>query len=100
MSVNRKENRAGFTLVELLVVIGIIAVLVGLLLPALNKARNSAMIVKCAANERVIGQAFFQYATQFKGALPTFYTNNPDVTQNIVTNSSWDYLLEETVLKF
>lgn len=65
-----KNRERAFTLVELLVVIGIIAVLVSLLLPALNKARNAANSVKCLANLRSIGQAMNLYVAENRGWIP------------------------------
>src|SRR2546423_14433390 len=68
----RKRNTFthAFTLVELLVVIGIIALLISILLPALSKARRSANAVKCLAQQKQMMAAFLLYSSQWKGAIP------------------------------
>ena len=64
-------RRKAFTLVELLVVVGIIALLVAILMPALGRAREQAQWVKCMSNLRQCGQAFQMYVNNNKGRFPT-----------------------------
>jgi prepilin-type N-terminal cleavage/methylation domain-containing protein/prepilin-type processing-associated H-X9-DG protein len=66
---NRKRL-AGFSLVELLVVIGIIAILISILLPTMNKAREQARLVTCLANLRSLGQGMFLFAHDNHDRLP------------------------------
>jgi prepilin-type N-terminal cleavage/methylation domain-containing protein/prepilin-type processing-associated H-X9-DG protein len=73
-----RKSRA-FTLVELLVVIGIIALLISILLPALSKARKQAGTARCLSNLRQVAMGFQFYANDYKGALPVTKQELPDL---------------------
>jgi len=79
-------RRKGFTLVELLVVIGIIALLIAILMPVLGRAKEQANWVKCLSNMRQIGQAFQMYVSNNKGTFP-----RPGVGGGAFTPEDWIY---------
>ena len=87
-----RRRRRGFTLIELLVVISIIGILVGLLLPAINSAREAGRRTQCASNMRNVGLAILNYVNT-KNAFPpagefgedaTTLTNLPDPTKSVI----------------
>jgi prepilin-type N-terminal cleavage/methylation domain-containing protein/prepilin-type processing-associated H-X9-DG protein len=106
-----KLRRRGFTLVELLVVIGIIALLIGILMPALNRARKQARTTQCASNLRQLGQYFQIYLIQNKGKM-FYYPNGsneyktwiPALATAMTSGQKFDdankYVAEETMKGF
>src|SRR5688500_5603272 len=89
----RTHQAAAFTLVELLVVIGIIAVLTAMLLPALNRARQQARLVECSARLRDVVTASHAYAADNRGWLPPTRSDlgqaNYDYASNFRNNHGW-----------
>jgi prepilin-type N-terminal cleavage/methylation domain-containing protein/prepilin-type processing-associated H-X9-DG protein len=83
-------SRRGFTLVELLVVIAIIALLISMLLPALQKARKTVLRVQCASNMRQVAIAYRFYANDHRDVIPIGYTDG--VFQNTFAVSFPNYV--------
>ena len=87
-----RERRRAFTLVELLVVIGIIALLVGILLPTLSRAREHARGVQCLSNLRQLSAATISYCNENKGAYPGRAGQGIDAIFDLDPKKHWGWI--------
>jgi prepilin-type N-terminal cleavage/methylation domain-containing protein/prepilin-type processing-associated H-X9-DG protein len=89
MTCHRPHDKHGFTLVELLVVVGIVAVLIAMLLPALKKAREAAKAVVCESQLRQLGTALLMYAGDNQDRWPPYWYNASPISSVMVEKQPW-----------
>lgn len=86
-----------FTLIELLITIAVIAILAGMLLPALNSARSKARGISCLGNQRQLGYLFLQYANTFDDLLPLWKVAATRAADGAQSNQWAQYFMENEV---
>jgi len=89
-----KRSSRGFTLIEILVVVAIIALLVSILLPSLNAARRQARVVVCSSNLSTLGKSTLFYAQASKDELPAGwgYNNQNEINASVIGLNPWEFL--------
>jgi prepilin-type processing-associated H-X9-DG protein/prepilin-type N-terminal cleavage/methylation domain-containing protein len=99
LDVRQLKAPPAFTLVELLVVIGIISILIAMLLPALNKARAAAKSVACLSNLRQVGMGLLMYANENHDYLPPWYDGTASAADHAAGMDRWNIRIEAQYVK-